>query len=205
MSLTDRLNELDRELTARERLWQERKARHDAIVAECEALDKESSLLDKVEQVLQAVSSRVLGQSTSAIDKLVTAGLKAVFFDQKLEFKTTVDKYRGKTSIRFDLFEDGQSAPLTESYGGGVLVMVGVLLRLVTIMILDLRRILLLDESLSHLSEQYHQTASETLKKLCQELGFTILMVTHADSLAASATKQYNAVRKNGATEFILK
>lgn len=200
--LRDQVAELDREVTALERLRQERQNELKRLETEVETLNHETELLDKVEQALQAVSSRVLGQSTSTIDQLVSAGLKAVFFDQKLEFKTTVDKFRGKTSIRFELFEDGKSAPLMESYGGGVLVLVGVLLRVVTIIVLGQRRFLLLDESLAHLSDQYHETASGLLKKLCDELGFTILMVTHQEGFVQHATRHYQAKKTKAGTAF---
>jgi len=198
----DRLNNLDRDLASSERLLQEREKDLQDLESEVEALHNEAELLDKVEKVLQAVSSHVLGQSTDTIDKLVTSGLKVVFFDQKLEFKTVVDKFRGKTSIRFELYENGKTAPLMESFGGGVVVLIGVLLRVVTIIVLGQRRILLLDESLSHLSEQYHETASTLLKKLCKELGFTIVMVTHQASFATHADLHYEAVPGKTGTEF---
>lgn len=203
-ALLDQINDLDREITALERLRGERLSEVKKLETEVEKLTDEVDLLDKVEQVLQTVSSKVLGQSTATIDKLVSAGLKIVFDDQKLEFKTTVDKFRGKTSIKFELFENGQTAPLMESYGGGVLVLVGVLLRVVTIIVLGQRRILLLDESLAHLSDQYHANASALLKKLCKELDFTILMVTHQEGFVQHSDRHYVAKKTPAGTVFEL-
>lgn len=201
-TLLSRIQSLDLEVTALERSRQTFQKDLSDLERQISHLMKESDLLSKVEQTLQSVSAKVLGQSTKTIDKLVTAGLKIVFHDQNLEFRTQVDKYRGKTSIKFELFEDGKTAPLMESFGGGPIVLIGVLLRVVTIVVLGQRRILFLDESLSHLSEQYHEQASALLKKLCKELGFTILMVTHQSGFVQHADVHYAAKRTAAGTVF---
>lgn len=201
-ALSDRLANADRTLTAAEHLRDERAREVKRLDKEVVTLQESVELLDKVEQTLQAVSSRILGKSTDVIDKLVTAGLKAVFYDQKLEFKTVVDKYRGKTSIKFELYDNGQTAPLMSAFGGGVVVVVGVLLRIVTIIVLGQRRLLFLDESLAHLSEEYHENASALLKKLCEKEGFTILMVSHQEGFVQHADKHYRAKKGKDGTTF---
>lgn len=168
------------------------------------ALQDEEALLAKVDEVLLHVSSKVLGASTDKIDGLLQAGLRLVFDDQDLAFRTEVDRHRGKTSIEFHLKAGGVEAPIMEAYGGGVLVVAGVLIRVVTIMVLGMERVLILDESLSHLSGQYVPGASRLLRKLGDELGFTILAVTHDDALAEQADRHYVARAKGGATVFTL-
>lgn len=185
----------DRFLGTKEALREERLSKLRKLENECKDLIEEISLLTRVDQVLLAVSSRVLGQSTTMIDKLVTSGLRITFDDQQLEFRAKVDRYRGKTSVVFDLFQDGHLAPIMDSYGGGVLVVAGVLLRVVVIIALKMRRVLLLDESLSHLSEAYIPNASRLLKKLCDELNFTIVMVSHQTGFAEYADCHFEAVR----------
>jgi DNA repair exonuclease SbcCD ATPase subunit len=200
--MNPKLLAVEREVAARTRSFEERTERTEQLRKELDDLSAEIDLLSKVEAVLQTISAQVLGQSTETIDKLVTAGLHTVFPDQPLTFKTTVDKFRGKTSIRFELFEAGQTAPLTEAYGGGVLVVIGVLLRVTTIILLKQRRILLLDETLSHLSADYIPGASKLLRKLAEELNFTILMVSHQQEFAQNANRQYAAKRTRAGTTF---
>jgi len=199
-----KLVELEQGVAVRERQLSDRKDDLLRLEAEYLALTKEVDLLEKVEATLQAVSAKALNQSTDTIDKLVTAGLKAVFYDQKLEFKTVVDKYRGKTSMKFELYHNGKSAPLLESFGGGVLVLSGVLLRVVTIIVLKKKRFLMLDESLSHLSVQYHENASALLQKICRELGFSILMITHQEGFVRHATAHYEAKESKAGVTFDL-
>lgn len=150
-------------------------------------LTKEIGILGQVDAALNEISSRVMSQSTSTIDKMLTTGLRFVFDDVNLEFKTTVSKYRGKTSVKFSLFQDGKEAPIMDSYGGGVVVVAGVLLRVVTIMSLQGRRVLFLDETLAHVSHQYVPRVSQFLNRLCKELSFDILMITHNPEFAEYA------------------
>lgn len=167
-------------------------------------LTEEERLLQRVDEVLLQISSKVLGQSTTKIDKLVTHGLRVVFEGEDLEFRTAVERFRGKTAVRFKLTCDGVEAPLLEAYGGGPLAVAGVLLRVVAIIVLGLKRVILLDESLSFVSEQYTEATSKLLRKLCADLDFTILMVTHNPKFAQYADRHYEARRSPEGTIFSL-
>jgi len=196
------LTQLDRSVSSLEGRRDEAVQNLADLEEELIELGSSVELLTKVEQTLLHISTKVLGQSTKNIDKLVTVGLRMVFEDQNLEFTTSTEKYRNKTAIKFQLLENGRSAPLMDAYGGGVLVIVGVLLRTFTTMSLGMRRVLFLDETLAHLSEQYIDNASRLLKKLCDELDFTIIMVTHQPEFAAHSTISYKALAKGGETVF---
>jgi len=103
--------------------------------------------------------------------------------------------------VRFILLQDGQEAPITDSYGGGVIVVAGVLLRVVTIMALKARRFLVLDETLAHVSKQYVPNVSKLLNKLCLELGFNILMVTHTEEFSDYAQTHFRVKAGKMGTE----
>jgi len=197
-----KLRELESRATKLEAIREERLQQQRELEAELTKLTTDLDLTTKAEATLLHISTKILGQSTKTIDNLVTAGLHLTFEDQKLEFRTTTEKMRGKTAIRFHLLDNGRTAPLMDAYGGGVLVIVGVLLRVVTITALGLKRILFLDETLSHLSEQYVDNASRLLRKLCDELDFTIVMVTHQPEFAAHAHVRYRVEGKNGTAIF---
>lgn len=202
LDIEQKIQGFEQQTVALEAKRSEREQEVQRLEKELEVLTEDVELLDKVEKTLQAVSSKVLGASTKTIDRLVSTGLKSIFYDQNLEFKTCIDKYRGKTSIKFELFEDGHTHSLMDSFGGGVLTVIGVLLRVTTIIVLGKRKILFLDESLNHLSEQYVPAASELLKKICAQLDFIVVMVTHEPLFAQHADKHYEAKKLNGATVF---
>lgn len=170
--------------------------------AELVNLNEQSDLLTKVEQTLLHISTKVLGQSVETVDKLVTTGLRVVFDDQVLEFKTATTRQRGRTGVKFDLLDGGIPHPLADSFGGGVLAVVGVLLRVTTIMSLDLRRVLFLDESLSHVAPKYVDNTSALLKKICDELDFTISLVSHTPEFASQADNHFEASKSASGTVF---
>lgn len=201
--MQEKLREIDNRVASLEALRSYRITHHEALVKEVEQLTADADLLTKTEQVLLHISTKLLGQSTQTVDKLLTTGLRIVFDDQNLEFRTVTDKMRGKTAIKFQLLDNGRSTPIMDSYGGGVLVVAGVLLRVVTITALGLRRVLFLDESLSMVSSQYLDNTSRLLRKLCDELDFQIVLVTHQEELAAHATSRYRAEAQGGATVFV--
>jgi len=188
--------DLERAVSATEAVHKLKKERVDQLSALVEDLKLDVEELAKTEQTLLFISTKILGQSITNVDTLVTQGLRLVFDDQQLTFSTKTEKYRGKTSVKFELTDNGVVAPLTESYGGGVLVIVGLLLRVVTIVTLKMRRVILIDESLSHLSESYIPNASKLIKRFCSKLGFEIIMVTHQEEFAAHADTRYKAGRR---------
>lgn len=197
---------LDLELPIAEKLtlYKERLRRHEELKKELETLAVEVDLTGKTEELLQSISSKVMGRSVKTIDDLVTSGLRLVFDDLNLTFKAEVEKFRGKTAVKFNLAENGREAPLTTSYGGGPLALIGVLLRIATILILDKRRILILDETLAHLSRQYVPRASSLLRNICDELDFTILMVSHEPEFARHADRHIEAKSSKAGTVFQL-
>jgi hypothetical protein len=204
MDFSAELRRLDQEIARHEGV---RMARSEAVArlrALVEDGEHEAGVLEKVNEALLLLSAKVLGTSTEKIDRLVTAGLRLVFDDQAIGFETTVDRKRGKAQVEFRVTCDGIEAPPTEAYGGGLVVVIGVLLRVVAVMLLKQRRVLVLDESLSMLSIQYVPGASRLLNKLAGDLGFDILMITHQDLFAAHAKKHYEARRGTKGTEFHL-
>jgi len=116
---------------------------------------------------------------------------------------SVIERSRGRTGARLELYESGKTFTLVDSFGGGVLAVVGVLLRVASILALDLKRVLLLDETLAHLSEQYTENASKLMKKLSKDLDFTILLVTHQSAFAQHADKHYQVALRGGNSVFV--
>lgn len=170
-------------------------------LAEIARLQEQEDFLRKIEVVLQQVSAVVANDYIQSIQDLVTGGLNAVFDDMNLEFKVGVKPFRGLTGVWFTLLKDGIETPILEGTGGGVISVVSVLLRVVTIMMLGMERVLILDERLVHVSAQYVEGVSELLKKLCADLNFRILLVTHQREFVAHADHHYTVKpTKNGTT-----
>lgn len=192
------LRETGNELERLNAVYLDRKASLETVKTDIGDLSSTIDVLTQVEGCLQHINSTILSQSVELIEKLVTSGLTIVFPDQSLDFKARVTRERGRTAIRFDLYQNGEAVKVQNACGGGVLCVIGILLRVVTILMLGMKRLLLLDESLSHLSIQYVPNAALLMQKICRELGFKILMVTHQPEFTAFADRHYEAKLQDG-------
>jgi len=84
---------------------------------------------------------------------------------------------------------------------GSLVVVVGFLLRLVTLILYKNRekeQVLLLDETFSHVSEVYLEPLSEMLRMISHKLGVQIILVSHQDTLTSSADKVYEVSKVKG-------
>lgn len=156
-------------------------------------LVRSRELLRKCETLFTQLVVKVTEQSLERFTSLVTRGIQYVFSDPSLVFSATVEKFRGKTAVKFSMGED---VPILQSYGGGLVTVISVLVRVYVIMSIEGRRVLFLDESLSHLSRDYVPRISKLLRKLSEELGFKILMISQDPTFTSECTSHYEAVRK---------
>lgn len=200
MSLSARIAEVDRQLARRQALRDDRQARVDQLEKEIEAREANSLLLERVETVIVELGKRTVAESSETLNKLATLGLKMVFPDQDLELRTTTDRQRGKTALKFNLYDRGKTFPIDDAFGGGVLALTGFLLRVSIIVSLKLRRIILLDETFAHLADVYIPNASKLMRKIADDLGFTIIMNTHQPEFASYAHHHVKASRRAGVT-----
>lgn len=198
--LATRLRNLDTKVATRTALRDDRQRRVNSLQTEITRLEAESLLIEKTEGVLVELGKRTVAESSETLNKLTTLGLKIVFPDQELEVKTRIDRSRGKTAVSFELYDRGRTFPIDDAFGGGVLAIAGFLLRVSLITALKMRRIIMIDESFSHVAIQYRENTSKLLRRIADELGFTIIMVTHDPEYAQAAHVHLRASRKAGMT-----
>lgn len=200
--LEKRFKDASEKVAILEARLQQRMEARDRFLASLNEAKAEAQQLAQVESVLLHLSSKVVANTSARIDRRVTEALRAVFTDHKFEFVTTTSVMRGKSAVEFVLRDDGKEFPIQGSYGGGILSVIGVMLRVVTILMYKGRRLLVLDETLAKVAEAYIPNVSALLRVLCEELDFTILCVTHSSLLAAHAHNRYEASQQGGVTVY---
>lgn len=144
------------------------------------------SVLDyrEAQQIAQDVARRLQESCHEQIAGIVTRCLQSVFLDD-YEFKIIFDKKRGKTEARFVFILDGEEVdPLRNSAGGEVDV-ASFALRLAALLLHKppLRKLLVLDEPMKHLSREFRPNVASLLEELSRELGVQIILVTHAPEI----------------------
>lgn len=152
----------------------------------------------KADKVFESLINESYSSSLGTIKDLISRGLRTIF-DIPFQFEIKTVTKRGNLSYEMYLIEDGKERSIIDSYGGGVVSVISILLRIVTILIVQppMRRVLFLDESLAQLSKQYVPNAAKFFKELGAELGFKILMISHDPTFIDYADKVYQ-ISKEG-------
>lgn len=163
--------------------------------------DKETA--ERVSGVLSTLADEKDAAARTQVESLVTAGLQAIFGDggEQLSFHMVKSTVRNATSIEFEVHTtkpDGEVVvtDVLSARGGGVAAVIGVLLRVVLILLTRetgqrVSDVLVLDESLAHLSEDRLEAAGEFLRTLVEHAHLQILMVTHQSELVGPADVVY--------------
>lgn len=188
-STVDRLNQqLDYESSTIVRIGRQIKELED----EKAQLVKAVGLIDRC---IQIISANGIGK----IESIVSDGLRRVFNDPTLTL--VVEK---KSQARGNVYrllvqkDGGEPYDPMNSYGGGVVNVIALLLRLILIKRFKLAKLIVLDEQFNNVSTDYLPTVSALLKTLTDKHGYTILAVTHQPILADAADSVYQVIVEKG-------
>lgn len=145
--------------------------------------------------LLHSVADRVRERYLDEFEAIVSDGIRAVF-NEPIKFKIVTDVKANRPTVDFQLeHESGLVTGLQSARGGGLLAVVGVLLRMLVVSLAPVERVLVLDEPFAHLSAEYVEPASEMVATLSRELGIQTIMVTHQPETVAYADKAYRIGR----------
>jgi hypothetical protein len=172
----------------------------DELRAEISELQHKQVVLKKSSEVLKKLLDDLLNQNLQALENLTTSGLKAVFNDQDLRFKTQVGEHGGKLSIELKTLDNNVEGGL-ESFGGSVSAIESFLLRLYVLRKMGLAPYVFLDESFAAVESTYVPNLGALCKTLAKKLGINIFLITHQDQFLEHADRAYKGTRvslKNG-------
>lgn len=147
--------------------------------------------LIKVEELFKHLLDRYVMQYAESFSTVVTEGLSTIFYDQDLEFRVVVGQKAGKVWIEFQTIQNGISGSVLDSFGGGVACVESFLLRLLVLLKTGMAKYLILDESFAALSSEYVEDAAKFIRKMCEDLNVTILLVTHNPAFLDYAHRGY--------------
>lgn len=177
------------------------------LKGQIQSLEDEEELLELTSSLLRTLIDKEVEAGVKAVEDLQSEGLQAVFDDQDLSVKADVNIQRGKVSVDLvtvQKHEDGsiiEGTP-TDAFGGSVLTVQSILLRIIVMMRRNIRRFVLLDETLPAFDSNYISNMGSFLSELCKRLGIDILMVTHNPALFEAADRSYRIVKRGGEATF---
>lgn len=158
-------------------------------------LSSEVEVLTKGGELLRLLMDKLVLDQVKTIESVVTEGLRTIFFDQDLAFEAEVGTYRNKISIDLLVRRDQNGVevvgPPLETMGGGVSSIASLTLRLLALLRLKKFPMLLLDETLSAVSDDYVDATGQFLAKLSETTKIPILLVTHKQAFLDHAKTAY--------------
>jgi len=150
--------------------------------------------LQKVKAVLDDLIKTFIGFQLDKIKEYVSYGLRTVMPDQDLRFECNITTKMNKPWVEFlTVNADGVSARALEGFGGSVAQIESLILRVLAILQLKMYPLLLLDESLNAVSDEYLKNLSMLLGELSRKLKIKILLVTHNKDILVHADRIYKA------------
>jgi len=169
-------------------------------------------VLTKVSELYRVLMDQMVMDQIRAIETIVSEGLRTIFYDQDLSFKAEVSQKYNKVSVEFficqgDPDNGGIKGPPLDAFGGGPSSIASLILRILTLLRMKRKRILLLDETLAAVSDDYIEATGQFLQKLAESSDLSLLMVTHKPAFLDHATRSYQGDSKAEGVrnEFVVK
>jgi ABC-type molybdenum transport system ATPase subunit/photorepair protein PhrA len=145
-------------------------------------LEDQIRILGLASEVLKNIGDQKKKKTVEVFERVVTSAINEFGFNYK--FNIDINSENKRVQTKFTLInEQGQAYELMGHFGGGLLDIVSVILRvLIMVSVCPKRsRIIYLDETFKFLSAQHRDRAAAMLKSFSKQLGIQWLLVTHQD------------------------
>lgn len=165
-------------------------------------LDNKSEDLILVDTLLKETADFSRIQSSKEIEAIVTTCLDLVF-NSNMEFKIELSQLRGKNSAEFFIIEMDEDKKyiykIEDTRGGGVIDILSLALRIAFILKIHppVKGPVILDEPAKHVSDDYVFNIADFIKKISEEFGKQIIIISHNEHLASIGDKSYKIHKEN--------
>lgn len=127
-----------------------------------------------------------------AVSKIASEALLSIFEDEAYQLETDFVSRRGQTECDIVFKKGGRSFadPEFES-GGGAVNVASYALRISIMTIGEVMPVLIADQPFRDLSAKYHSDFIEFFKKVSEEMGMQMIMISHLPEQIQSASKTF--------------
>jgi chromosome segregation ATPase len=195
--------------TLRDQIAQDLKERE----AEVQHLTSETEILTKVVELFRFLMDQLVEHQVRIVERLGTKGMQSVFPDLDLSLESEVDPKYNKIAVEFFLRKGSPDSPYShrgsplESFGGGPSSVISLILRVLAIKKLKRWPLLILDESLAAVSDDYISATGQFIRLLADKIGFDIILVTHKTAFlehAHAAFRCTEETEENGVSTYVV-
>jgi len=162
------------------------------LEAESVRIERHMNIIEEAKIHLQNVAKKTQESFKLRIENIVTVALQSVF-DDPYNFVVDFNIKGNKTGCDFYFEKNGiEIDPLTASGGGAVDVAAFALrISLWTLEVHRKRPVMILDEPFKCVSKDLKDKVGMMVKRLSDELGIQLIMVTHEDTLIDASDKVF--------------
>lgn len=155
--------------------------------------------LEKARSIIRLVGLTTQQQLQYHISDVTSLALESIFKDP---FKVNLNfvERRNKTECDIMFEKNGEEYEPIDATGGGVVDVAAFALRIAcwSMSIKKSNNVIILDEPMRFLSENYQEQASQMIKEVSEKLGIQFIIVTHEPLLAEYADKTFKVSINNG-------
>lgn len=163
-----------------------------------EALVKEEQLLKKqieAKEYYKRAVDLIYEKSVKELTGTLNAALSCIFEDRDFRIDVELSDKRGK-SLSLVMYDGGSPVSLKDGMGMGVNCAISAILQLYYLNCKG-KKVLMLDEAYSNISEEYVEQFFDFFNKLVKRLGFTVVLITHDPRFLQYADKVYSICQGN--------
>ena len=159
----------------------------------------EALIQENLEQrdIARKAAGLVQDNLAAKLSGIVTKAISTVF-EEPIEFVVQFVERRDVSECDLSLKIGEDYYDILNEQGGGVADVCSMCLQMAFIMMSQVNRVLVIDEPARHMDVVAQERFIAVLKQLCQELKFTIIMVTHSQAFSDNADKVFTVTKKGG-------
>lgn len=170
-------------------------------------LSKDIEELQAVNLLLEKCNITARETLKTEIETLVTSALQAVFEDPTRQFTIVFTPKRNQIEAEFFCSKQGQDdteqikGDIKNTYGGGVVDVVSIALRMILMELLKINGPIVLDEPGKAVSKEFIPNFGRFLNSMCHRFNRQMILITHNDILANYGNKTIKVDIKNGTSK----
>ena len=165
-------------------------------------MEKEKELSDCLEEInllklsyeqLEKIISDSNKHYINRIKSILNKAISTIFYDEDYYINIIVEDKKLNFMLVDNNNTDDKGTPLevdlNDACGGGIITVIGFILQLFTIEMLQVNKIIFIDEGFMALSESYRPLFYDFINEFCESTGMIVLLVSH-DELVKEKAKQ---------------
>lgn len=174
----------------------------DETIKECTKLEKDNKVLTDTLHLLEQCNIAARDFVKVEVEQLVTQGLRCIFEDPTVQFNIKFVTKRNQVEAEFTLSreEDGTQiqGDILSTYGGGVVDVISISLRIIIMQLMKVKGPLVLDEPGKMISAQFIGAFGKFLTEVSNTFDRQMIMITHNDKLTEFANNIIEVHQTNG-------